>query len=253
LLKRSFYRSEHSRLRRFEAMIWQRFTKTVLIGGRDVEDIRDACRHSGQPEICNWTLAAHGTDVESFRQARSEEMVAGRVVFSGSMRYQPNVQAALWFVNQCWDAVRERVPSAELYVVGQSPTAALKELDGRNNIRVTGTVPDIGEYIRTAAVCINPMLAAGGMQNKLIEYMASGKAVVATSIANEGINAPENSLAIADGADAFLRRTIELLTDKSKAVDLGAAAREYVVQEWTWERQFEKLEAAFYSALDGSS
>ena len=248
-LKRLFYRVEHGRLRRYEAAIWQRFTKTVLIGARDVEDIRDACRLAGQPEIDNWTLSAHGTDVEQFRPARADEVVPGRIVFSGSMRYQPNVQAALWFVDRCWDVIRDKVPYAQLFIVGQSPTAVLRALDGKKGIHVTGTVPDIGEHVRRAAVCINPMRAAGGMQNKLIEYMACGKAVVATSIANEGICAPLGSLAIADDANAFATRTIELLENPGVALQLGRAARDYVVSEWTWERQFEKLEASFYAAL----
>jgi glycosyltransferase involved in cell wall biosynthesis len=248
-LKKFFYRIEWKRVRRYEASVWQRYTKTVLIGPRDVDDIKSACQFTGQPEINNWVLAAHGTDIEKFRVARDDEVVPGRVVFSGSMRYQPNVQAALWFVEQCWASVRQRVPGAELYIVGQSPAATLRALDGRHGIHVTGTVSDIGDFIRSATVCINPMLAAGGMQNKLIEYMACGKAVVATSIANEGICAPPNALIIADDAATFAGRTIGLLRNLDDAKKLGRAARDHVTREWTWEHQFEKLESAFYEAL----
>jgi glycosyltransferase involved in cell wall biosynthesis len=249
ILKKLFYRSEWKRLRRYEASIWQRYTKAVLIGSHDVDDIKSACRFAGQTEIDNWVIAAHGTDIKKFRVARDDEVVTGRVVFSGSMRYQPNVQAALWFVNQCWPSVRRQIPEAELYIVGQSPSAALQALDGQQEIHVTGTVPDIGDYIRSGTVCINPMLAAGGMQNKLIEYMACGKAVVATSIANEGICAPSNSIRIANDEKAFTESVIELLRDPVEANRLGQAAREYVANEWTWEHQFELLENAFYNAL----
>jgi glycosyltransferase involved in cell wall biosynthesis len=205
---------------------------------------------AGQLEINNWVLAAHGTDIERFRPAQDDEVIPNRIVFSGSMRYQPNVQAALWFVERCWDSIRRRVPGAELFIVGQSPAASLRALHGRHGIHVTGTVVDIGDYIRRAAVCINPMHAAGGMQNKLIEYMACGKAVVATSVANEGIGAPLNALVIADDAETFADKTIGLLLDLAEAKQLGRAARDYVSREWTWERQFEKLERAFYQALD---
>jgi glycosyltransferase involved in cell wall biosynthesis len=248
-LKKLFYQIEWKRVRRYEARVWQRYTKTVLIGSRDVDDIKSACRFAGQHEINNWVLAAHGTDIEKFRVAQDGEVVPARVVFSGSMRYQPNVQAALWFVEQCWAAVRQRVPGAELYIVGQSPAASLRLLDGRNGIHVTGTVSDIGDFIRTATVCINPMLAAGGMQNKLIEYMACGKAVVATSVANEGICAPPNALKIADDAKTFTESTVKLLQDLVEVRKLGQAARDYVAKEWTWEHQFERLESAFYEAL----
>jgi glycosyltransferase involved in cell wall biosynthesis len=248
-VKKRFYRIECNRVQRYEATIWQQYTKTVLIGPRDVDDIRSVCRSLGQPEISNSVLAAHGTDVERFRPARADEVVRGRIVFSGSMRYQPNVQAAQWFVDNCWNVIRERVPGAELFIVGQSPAASIRALHGRNGIHVTGTVEDVGDYIRRAAVCINPMRAAGGMQNKLIEYMASGKAIVATSIANEGIGAPLDAFELADDATTFTERTIELLESPAKAAQLGKAARNYVVGDWTWEAQFKKLEGAFYSAL----
>jgi glycosyltransferase involved in cell wall biosynthesis len=165
------------------------------------------------------------------------------------MRYQPNVQAALWFVKQCWASVRQQIPEAELYIVGQSPSATLQALNGQDRIHVTGTVPDIGDYIRSAMICINPMLAAGGMQNKLIEFMACGKAVVATSIANEGICAPPDTIKIADDAKAFTEGVIGLLCDPLEAARLGQSAREYVAAEWTWEHQFGILENAFYDAL----
>ena len=92
-------------------------------------------------------------------------------------------------------------------------------------------------------------LATGGMQYKLIEYKAYGKAVVATSMANEAINAPSDALIIADDAGEWAARTVELLEDRPRLLKLGQTAREYVVREWTWERQCEKLESAFYSAL----
>ena len=249
--KRLFYWVEWRRLRTYESRIWSNFTKTVLIGQRDVADVKDACRHSGGAEIDNWVLSAHGTDIQKFRVARPEEITDGRVVFSGSMRYQPNVQAAIWFIENCWDSIRERMPGAELYIVGQSPAAALRAFDGTKNITITGTVEDIGSYIRSASVCVNPMLAAGGMQNKLIEYMACGKAIVATSIANEGIGAPSGTVVIADDEQSFIDATSDLLKDKHRAETLGKSAREYVAREWTWEYQFDKLEKEFYRALDG--
>ena len=73
--------------------------------------------------------------------------------------------------------------------------------------------------------------------------------LVATSVANEGICAPPNALMIADDATTFTDTTIDLLRNLADARKLGRAARDYVASEWTWERQFEKLESAFYEAL----
>jgi len=248
-IKRAFYWLEQRLLRRYEARVWRRFTKCVLIGPADVAAIEDACRAEGQPEINNWVYGAHGTDTDKFRAALPSDVVPGRIVFSGSMFYEPNVQAIGWFVERCWPAIRARHPAATLFIVGRDPAPEVRALGGRDGIGVTGTVPDVGEYVRSAAVCINPMIAAGGMQNKLIEYMACAKAVVATPVANEGIGAPDGTLFICADAAAFTEGVCALLEDPERAAALGRAAREYVLRAWTWESHFEALEREFVNAL----
>lgn len=248
-LKRAFYKVETALCERFEARIWQRFTRSVLIGDADVAAVRGVCAKQKQREIDNWIYGAHGTDIAHYRPALPAEVIEDRVVFSGSMLYQPNIQAVQWFVDRCWPTTRAARPDATLIIQGRDPVPAIQALDGRNGIVVTGTVPDVSLYIRSAAVCINPMLAAGGMQNKLIEYMACGKAVVATSVANEGIGAPEGTLRIADDADGFARAVIDLCERPEAAAALGLAARRYVEAYWSWEHHFLLLEEAFYEAL----
>ncbi|BBZ34909.1 glycosyl transferase family 1 [Mycolicibacterium confluentis] len=248
-LKRMVYRLETVLMSRYESRVWKDFDKTVLIGPADVEAVREQCRVHGQPEIDNWIYGAHGTDTDKFVQAEQKDVVPGRVIFSGSMLYPPNVQAVLWFVENVWPAVRAAHPDAAFVIQGRDPAASILELDGRDGIWVTGTVPDVGVLIRSAQVCVNPMLAAGGMQNKLIEYMASGKAVVASSIANEGIRAPREALIVEDEPEAFATAVIRLLEEPATATDLGTSARDYVLANWTWEKHFLDLEDEFHGAL----
>jgi glycosyltransferase involved in cell wall biosynthesis len=248
--KRLVYRVEAVLMGRYEAKVWQDFNKVVLIGPADVAAVKEQCRAHGQPEIDNWIYGAHGTDTDKYVPANPSEIVPGRVIFSGSMLYPPNIQAVLWFVDHVWPIVRAQMPDATLVIQGRDPSSKILELDGRDGIWVTGTVPDVGVLIRSAQVCVNPMLAAGGMQNKLIEYMACNKAVVGSSVANEGIMAPNEALIIADTPDAFADAVIRLLREPEAAARLGAAARQYVLSNWTWEKHFLDLEDAFYSALD---
>lgn len=248
--KKLLYFVELKLLERYESRIWRNFNRSALIGPKDVEAIREGCRRQGIEEINNWIYSAHGTDVARFRAATAAEVVPNRVVFSGSMLYAPNVQAAKWFVQNCWPAVRRRYPTAELIIQGRDPVPEIKKLHGQSGITVTGTVPDVGEMIRSASVCINPMLAAGGMQNKLIEYFASGKAVVATSIANEGIGAvPDTHFLEANNAEDFSENVLRLLDDPELQFHLGQNARLYALENWTWEAHFLKLESHFLEAL----
>ncbi|MFG1250529.1 glycosyltransferase family 4 protein [Xanthobacter flavus] len=245
-----FYEVESRLVERYEARIWQHFTRSVLIGHSDAAEIRAACNRHGQPELDNFVFGAHGTDVGRFKPRTDITAKPDHLVFSGVMRTPTNVQAAQWFVNRVWPAIRAERPNATFAIVGREPTGEVLELAKQPGVIVTGTVPDPALLIAESSVCVNPMQAGGGMQNKLIEFMASGKAIVATSIANEGIGAPTNTLVVADEPADFARAVLDLLADPERATQLGRKAREYVLSQWTWESHYLKLEADFYKALD---
>ena len=127
---------------------------------------------------------------------------------------------------------------------------ALVALNGRDGITVTGTVPDPADWMARAAVCTAPIRAAAGLQNKLLEYLAMGRPVVATTAANEGIGAvPGRDLLIADTAPALADTVAGLLADPARAASLGEAGRAFVTASWTWEAHFYKLEEAFLAAM----
>ena len=130
------------------------------------------------------------------------------------MRYAPNVAAALWFLTQVWPTIRAARPTARFFLVGRDPTPALLAHHGRDGVEVTGTVDEPADWIARATVCVVPIRAAAGLQNKLLEALAMGKAVVATPEANEGIQAvPKRDLCLAEEPEAFARTVLELLAD----------------------------------------
>lgn len=250
LLYKLFYEVESRLVQFYEARIWQQFTRSILIGKRDVEEVKKAGRKWMQPELNNWVYGAHGTDVTRFKPHENIPTKSNHLVFSGVMRTPTNVQAAQWFVHKVWPLVLEAIPDATFYIVGREPSSEALALGKQPGVTVTGTVPDPSVLIAEAAVCVNPMQAGGGMQNKLIEFMACAKPIVATSVANEGVMAPEGTLIIADSPADFAKAIITLLADLTYSKNLGEAARAYVLKEWTWEAHFLKLENEFYACLD---
>lgn len=244
-----FYQIESRLVARYESKVWRDFTHTILIGEADVSAIQENCARRGEPLIDNFIFGAHGTDVNRFSVSNNVEVRPNHLIFSGVMRTPTNVQAVQWFASNVWPKIRAEIPDATWSIVGREPSAAVKQLEKLPGVEVTGTVNDPALWIAQAAVCINPMQAGGGMQNKLIEYMASGKAIVATSVANEGIRAiHEQHLIIADTPVDFAEAVIDLLRDPDKCCRLGKSARENALANWTWESHFLELERAFYRA-----
>lgn len=249
-LARLFYTLESRRMAAYEACIWQSFDRVVLIGHKDVEAIRAACRTHGRPEIDNVLFGPHGVDTERFRPRWSQLVEPATVVLSGVMCYTPNVEAVLWFTRDVWPRIRTAVPDARLVLVGRDPVAAVRALHGTCGITVTGTVAEPADWMARATVCVAPMRAAAGLQNKILEYFAMGRPVVATTIANEGIGAGDRrELLLADTPETFAQAVLELFGDPDLRARLGAAARRFVEDRWTWEKPFLDLERAWFEAL----
>jgi glycosyltransferase involved in cell wall biosynthesis len=251
ILKRFIYTIECRLIRKYEANSWKHATKIALIGPKDVDAVNKACDEENVQRPQNIIYAAHGTNINKFRESKAEEVISGRIIFSGSMLYQPNIQAVLWFYENCWPIVKEKNPHATWFIVGRDPVREIRELHNCNDITVTGTVDDVSIYIRSAQVCINPVLAAGGMQNKLIEYFASNKAVVATSVANEGIKATPGIMFLeADTSEDFADKVCKIFKDGELGEKISRNARRFVEEKWTWESHFIELEKEFYRGLN---
>jgi glycosyltransferase involved in cell wall biosynthesis len=247
-----FYMFESSLIARYESKIWGEFTRTVLIGPKDVETVEECCSKFNLPSINNYVYGAHGTDLNRFKPRAEILSRPNHIVFSGVMRTPTNIQAVHWFAKNVWPLVKRECPDATWDIVGREPSRDILALAEMSGVNVTGTVPDPAENIAEAAVCVNPMQAGGGMQNKLIEYLASEKAVVATNLANEGIAAVDGvHLLIADDPEKFSQAILGLLRDDKIRQKIASNGREFVTKNWTWEAHWLKLESDFFDAIDG--
>jgi glycosyltransferase involved in cell wall biosynthesis len=253
LRERMIYAIESRLVRGYEARIWRDFSRTVLIGAQDKAEIQAICRERGLPEIDNVVYGPHGTDVDRFQPRDQVEPVPCSMVFNGVMRTYTNVHAITWFVGHVWPLIRQRKPAATLAIVGRAPrpeVLALARLDG---ITVTGEVDDPADHIARASVCIDPVQAGAGMQNKLIEFMAMAKPIVATSVANEGIGAVAGEhLLLADSPAQMAAAVVGLFDDPDTARSMGLAARAFVRESWTWEAHFLRLETHMLEVLDNA-
>jgi glycosyltransferase involved in cell wall biosynthesis len=113
-----------------------------------------------------------------------------------------------------------------------------------------GSVADVPGFLRTLDVAVLPSHSEG-MSNALLEYMAAGRAVVATAVgANpELVRDGEHGLIVPPGDDSALAGAIErLLADPPLAARLGAAARRRAEVEYSRDAMRRRFED-FYHAL----
>ncbi|MCK5083650.1 MAG: glycosyltransferase [Candidatus Omnitrophica bacterium] len=196
----------------------------------------------------------NGVDTEYFKKAevRSEKLEEEEnvVVFTGSMDWLPNDDAAVYFCKDILPLIWDKMPEAKFYIVGKAPSIRLKELVGRElRIILTGRVDDVREYVDKSKVFVVPLRIGGGTRLKILEAMAIQKVVVSTKIGAEGIDYTEDeNIILADEPKIFADKVLKLLKDKARRTDLEEAGRKLVLQKYDWNIIGVKLEE-FYEAV----
>ncbi|MCK4485403.1 MAG: glycosyltransferase [Desulfobacterales bacterium] len=160
------------------------------------------------------------------------------------MDYHANIEGVTWFCNDVFPAVKSEFPESQFYIVGSKPHPKVRNLGSNDGVRVTGFVEDIRPYYQAADVCVIPLRLARGIQNKVLEAMAMGKAVVTTSKAIEGIRAATGKqVLVEDTPNGFSNMVLTLIKDRETRKRLGTNARQFVMKNYNWSTNMKKLDA----------
>jgi sugar transferase (PEP-CTERM/EpsH1 system associated) len=244
--KKWLYRLEAARVRKLEKWLAGR-AGAVSVVSRAEADVYDSFTHAGAA-----TVATNGVDLDYFTPVACETQLA--LAFVGALDYLPNEDAAVWFTREMWPAIHAKYPAAEFRIIGRKPTPVVQTLAAVPGVKLVGQVPDVRPFVASAAVVVVPLRLARGVQNKVLEAMAMGKAVVAAppSLAALG-TVPGTHLLSASTPQEWVDSVCGLLADPLKRQQLGIAARQYVEQNHHWERCLQPLLRTIFPALTASA
>lgn len=238
------YRLEAAKLHRAEVRLAQRFDLSTCTTRAELDTLRGfaAARRS------DWF--PNGVDSEFFSPTE-RPYEQDSICFVGRMDYYPNQQAMVRFCNEILPLLRERRPSVRLTIVGAEPSAEIVALGERPGITVTGTVPDVRDYVRNAALTVAPLLIARGTQNKILESMALGVPVVCSPIAADGVDAVAGEhLLTADRPADYVDALAALLEQPERRARLSTAARQRVLTHHSWPASMRKLDGIIDTVMD---
>lgn len=148
------------------------------------------------------------------------------LIFTGSLTFEPNYDAMVWFVGEILPRIRQAVPDARLVITGDHGDRPLPATPG---VVRTGMVDDVRRRIARAAVSVVPIRAGGGTRLKILEAMALQTPVVSTRKGAEGLAmAHGRELLLADTPQAFAEQVIALLRQPDQGRTLAAHAYRHV-------------------------
>lgn len=153
------------------------------------------------------------------------------LLFIGSFRHLPNVEALRWFLGEVFPHIRKAEPRARLVIVGSEPPPR-HSLPNAEAIEMVGFVDDVREPLSKYAAFVCPILAGSGVRVKLLEAFAAGIPVVSTRIGAEGLADRDGAIcALADDPVQFAERAVRLLQHPEEAEALARRARADVVEK----------------------
>jgi glycosyltransferase involved in cell wall biosynthesis len=155
------------------------------------------------------------------------------LIFTGSFRFPANYEAMQWFIGEVFPLVLAKIPSAELIITGDHANLPLPSLQ---NVTLAGYVDDIKTLIASSTVALAPLWSGGGTRLKILEAMAIGTPVVATSKGAEGLEAvADRHLLVADDPAEFAERVVQVLSDPNLRSQLTENARHLVRGKYDWQ------------------
>jgi len=160
------------------------------------------------------------------------------------------------FLFEAFKEIQNEHANIKLFVIGADEMdGALerlaKQLHIQRNVVFLGEREDVSQLLKLADICVLPSLSEG-MSNAILEYMAAGKAVVATNVGG-------NSELIQDGFNGILvdkenkddlkNALLDLINDPDRRTTMGQNGLQRVRNRFSMERMIKNYEHTFKTLL----
>lgn len=235
-LKKLYLSIQVKRLKKYEINALSKCDVVLAISKEDEGTIK-ICSPSTKTII-----VPAGMDIDDILKDSSSNQ---DLFFIGSFDWQPNLQGMEWFFGNVWNAVKKSFPSVRFVIAGKKMPASVLKLKSENVV-IAGEVPDAKQFILEHGVMIVPLVSGSGIRIKIVEAMALGKTIIATTIAAEGLGLTDGeNILIANNAQEFVRHIGKCLNDAPFRKRIGENAHRFALENFQNKRIFEKLTAYY--------
>jgi glycosyltransferase involved in cell wall biosynthesis len=184
-----------------------------------------------------------GVDTERFKPGTRPPIF--RAIFSGALIERKGIHHLL----EAWHRLNLR--DAELWLLGSVHEEAKSHLKkfGRENVRVLGFKSDLENYLNQGSVYVFPSRLEGSAKT-IYEAAASGLPMVTTREAGDVVRDGVEGIIVQPGdVDAIAAAIEHLYRHPEIVASMGAAARQRVVENFTWDHYRARLLGAYERAI----
>jgi len=236
-LKRWYLGVQAHRLQRFELDAIDGCDVVMAISNEDQDTIRRL-----RPNARTLVVPA-GMDVPDV--AVNTNFSATDLFSIGAFDWMPNLQGTEWFAKSVWPTIHARFPDITISVAGKRMPASIEAL-ATPSFRTVGEVADAKQFMLSHGIMVVPIISGSGIRIKILEGMALGKTIIATTIGAEGLGLTHNeNILIADTPDEWIACIERCMADTSFCQSIGVNAHRFAYEHYRNSNIFEKL-IAYY-------
>lgn len=226
---------ELQKLRRYEEKTWKKINHIITVSEIDKNLLNARCSH---PSI---TVIPNGVDTEYYKMTDNYQE-DNSIIFTGTFSHQPNLDALLFFYNEIFPKIKEKIKDIKFTAAGKNlPDNIKSEILKDKNIFITGYVDDIRPYIAQSKLFVAPIRIGSGTRLKILQAMAMNKCVISTTIGCEGIDVEnDKSIIIRNNPTSFAEAVVELLRDDEKRKSIANAGYKIAIEKYDWNNIFKK-------------
>jgi glycosyltransferase involved in cell wall biosynthesis len=217
---------EWRQLRRYERAAYPRCRLVYTVSDVDAREIRSLGGAGFDISIVPISIDATALPQWSPITSRPE------ILFVGGLHWPPNADAVSFFIDRVLPRITAAVPDVHLTVVGRND-GHFRVQCTPPNVTFAGHVDTVEPYFQQSRVMVVPLRVGSGMRVKILDALARGLPIVATSIGCEGIEVvPGKHLLTADDPVAFASHVVRLINDDALTAAISANGRSLAVTKY---------------------
>ncbi|MDI9612018.1 MAG: TIGR03087 family PEP-CTERM/XrtA system glycosyltransferase [Acidobacteriota bacterium] len=239
------YAYEARKLLQYEHHLIQTFDHSIFVSSRELSG------HELKTSQDKVSFIQNGINLDFFKPGGGAGPSPGPgIAFTGAMDYYPNIDGVLYFANEIFPEIQKQCADAQFFIIGSRPVNSIRKLASIPGITVTGTVDDVRPFLSQCRVAVVPLRIAQGIQNKILEALASGLPVVTTPIAAGSLgNNPELPVTLASSPKLFAKHVLDYIHKAPLSSDAIQTARDYLSNHYSWHSNLAALDEIISAPL----
>jgi len=229
------------KIKKWETHFWKAATRLITMSKDDKQAIQNQLGKNVAVDV-----VANGVDTQFFNKMKKDLPKNPTVLFVGTFKWLPNIDAVEFLVETIWPKVLTRLPQAKLLIVGFSPSEKIKNYGKQPSITVKGDLKDIRDAYAHAHALLAPIRSGKGTRYKILESMATSTPIIATHLAVEGIGIRNGVHAlVADSPDELAQLTSKVLADANLRQRLAVNSKKLVENKFNWHTISQELNRVY--------